>query len=108
MRVLALAGLGALTLTLPITIAIAAVMAIVVLSYQQTIAAYASGGGSYIVASDNLGRLPGLTAAGALLTDYVLTVSVSIAAGVAALTSIFPGLFELRVAVGVGYLLILS
>jgi amino acid transporter len=107
MRVLALAGLGALTLTLPFTIAIIAVMAIVVLSYQQTIAAYQSGGGSYIVASDNLGRLPGLTAAGALLTDYVLTVSVSIAAGVAALTSIFPGLFELRVAVGVGFVVLL-
>ena len=94
MRVLALAGAGALTLTLPITIAIVVVMAIVVLSYQQTIGAYPNGGGSYIVASDNLGPLPGLTAAGALLTDYVLTVSVSIAAGVAALTSIFPGLFD--------------
>jgi amino acid transporter len=107
MRVLALAGIGALTLTLPITIAIVAVMAIVVLSYQQTIGAYPSGGGSYIVASDNLGRLPGLTAAGALLTDYILTVSVSIAAGVAALTSIFPGLFELRVAVGIGFVILL-
>jgi len=107
MRVLALAGLGALTLTLPITIAIVMVMAIVVLSYQQTIGAYPNGGGSYIVASDNLGRLPGLTAAGALLTDYILTVSVSIAAGVAALTSIFPGLFDIRVAVGVGFVVLL-
>jgi amino acid transporter len=107
MRVLALAGVAALTLTLPITVAIVAVMAIVVLSYQQTIGAYSSGGGSYIVASDNLGRMAGLTAAGALLTDYILTVAVSIAAGVAALTSIFPGLFELRVEVGVGFVVLL-
>jgi amino acid transporter len=99
MRVLLAAG--ALALTMPITIAIVAVLAIVVTSYQQTIRAYPSGGGSYIVASDNLGPLAGLVAAGALLTDYVLTVAVSIAAGVAALTSIFPGLFDIRVAVGV-------
>ena len=107
MRVLVLAGAGAVALTLPITIVIVAVLAIVVLSYQQTIGAYPSGGGSYIVASDNLGPLAGLTAAGALLTDYVLTVSVSIAAGVAALTSIFPGLFEYRVAAGIACVAIL-
>src|SRR6266516_837364 len=107
MRVLVLAGVGLLTLTMPITVAIVVILAIVVISYQQTIRAYPSGGGSYIVASDNLGHLPGLTAAGALLTDYVLTVSVSIAAGVAALTSILPGLFELRVAVGVGFVILL-
>src|SRR5439155_269160 len=101
MRVLVLAVAGALTLTIPITVAVVVVLAIVVISYQQTIRAYPNGGGSYIVANDNLGPLPGLTAAGALLTDYVLTVSVSIAAGVAALTSIFPALFEYRVAVGV-------
>src|SRR6266545_4484725 len=94
MRVLILAGAGALVLTLPITVAIVVVLAIVVISYRQTIAAYPNGGGSYIVASDNLGTLPGLTAAAALLTDYVLTVAVSVAAGVAALTSIVPGLFE--------------
>jgi len=99
MRVLLAAG--ALALTMPITIAIVAVLAIVVTSYQQTIRAYPSGGGSYIVASDNLGPLAGLVAAGALLTDYVLTVAVSIAAGVAALTSIFPGLFDIRVGIGV-------
>jgi hypothetical protein len=66
MRVLVLAGIGALTLTMPITIAIVCVLAVVVISYQQTIRAYPNGGGSYIVASDNLGKLPGLTAAGAL------------------------------------------
>ena len=91
MRVLALAGAGALALTMPITVAIVVVLAIVVISYRQTISAYPNGGGSYIVASQNLGTLPGLTAAAALLTDYVLTVAVSVAAGVAALTSIVPG-----------------
>ena len=101
MRVLVLAGLGMLSLTLPISLAIVAVLAIVVTSYQQTIAAYPHGGGSYIVASSNLGPLPGLTAAGALLVDYVLTVAVSIAAGVAALTSLYPTLYPHRVALGV-------
>jgi amino acid transporter len=101
MRVLLLAGAGALSLTMPITIAIVLVLAVVVTSYRQTITAYPSGGGSYIVASDNLGVMPGLTAAAALLTDYVLTVAVSVAAGVAALTSIMPALFDARVLVGV-------
>ena len=101
MRVLVLAGVGLLALTMPITLVIVAVLAVVVASYQQVIRTYPGGGGSYIVSSDNLGRLPGLTAAGALLTDYILTVSVSISAGVAALTSIFPALFEQRVVVGV-------
>jgi len=101
MRVLVLAGAGALVLTMPITIGIVIVLAIVVTSYQQTVAAYPHGGGSYIVAKDNLGTTPGLIAAGALLTDYVLTVAVSIAAGVAALTSIVPELFEYRVGLGV-------
>jgi amino acid transporter len=109
MRVLLLAGLGAMAaLTLPITLAIIVVLAIVVVSYQQTIRAYPNGGGSYIVASDNLGPFPGLTAAAALLTDYVLTVAVSIAAGVAALTSLFPQLFDVRVALGVAFVVILG
>jgi amino acid transporter len=107
MRVVVAAGVGALALTMPLTIAIVGVLAIVVISYQQTIRAYPNGGGSYIVASDNLGRGPGLVAAAALLTDYVLTVAVSVAAGVAALTSIFPGLFDLRVLIGVGFVAIL-
>lgn len=107
MRVLILAGVSALTLTLPITLVIVAVLAIVVISYQQTIGAYPSGGGSYIVASDNLGPLPGLIAAGALLVDYVLTVAVSIAAGVAALTSIFPVLFTHRVLLAAGFVLLI-
>ena len=108
MRVLALAGAGALALTMPITVAIVVVLAVVVISYRQTISAYPNGGGSYIVASQNLGTLPGLTAAAALLTDYVLTVSVSLAAGVAALTSVFPALFDLRVAVGVAIVIAIA
>ncbi|HEV2251442.1 MAG TPA: APC family permease [Candidatus Limnocylindria bacterium] len=107
MRVLTLAGVGALTLTMPITLAIVGVLAIVVASYQQTIRAYPNGGGSYIVASDNLGPAAGLTAAAALLTDYVLTVSVSIAAGVAALTSIWPALYDERVLLGVAFVVLL-
>jgi amino acid transporter len=107
MRVLILAGAAALTWTMPLTIGIVIVLAVVVTSYQQTIRAYPGGGGSYIVANDNLGRIPGLTAAAALLTDYILTVAVSIAAGVAALTSIFPELFPLRVQLGVAFIAIL-
>ncbi|HEX5397319.1 MAG TPA: APC family permease, partial [Candidatus Limnocylindria bacterium] len=97
MRVLVLAGVAALSWTLPLTLVIIAVLAVVVMSYQQTVRAYPNGGGSYIVANDNLGPVPGLVAAAALLIDYVLTVAVSIAAGVAALTSIFPTLFPARV-----------
>jgi amino acid transporter len=108
MRVLVLAGAGALALTIPITLAIVGVLAIVVISYRQTIAAYPNGGGSYIVASDNLGTLAGLTAAGALLTDYVLTVAVSVAAGVAALTSIAPTLFGERVLLGIGIVVLIA
>jgi amino acid transporter len=108
MRVLALAGAGALALTMPITIAVVIVLAIVVTSYRQTIAAYPKGGGSYIVASDNLGTIPGLAAAAAILTDYVLTVAVSTAAGVAALTSVFPELFDARVVIGVAFVAMLA
>ena len=108
MRVLILAGAAALTLTLPITIAIVVVLAIVVTSYRQTIAAYPNGGGSFVVASDNLGTLPGLTAASALLVDYVLTVAVSVAAGVAALTSIFPELFEQRVVIALVLVVVIA
>ena len=90
LRVLALGGVAALGLVTPIGAVIATMLAIVVFSYRQTIYAYPSGGGAYIVAKDNLGRLPSLIAASALLIDYVLTVSVSIAAGVAAITSAVP------------------
>jgi amino acid transporter len=92
MKVLILAGLGALSLTLPISLTIAILLAIVATSYRQTILAYPNGGGSYIVSSDNLGKIPGLIAAASLMIDYVLTVAVSIAAGVDAITSAFPQL----------------
>jgi amino acid transporter len=95
--VLVLAGAGALQLALPIALAIVALMALVVLSYYQTIHGYPSGGGAYIVAHENLGATAGLVAGAALLTDYVLTVAVSITAGVAAITSAFPELAAWRV-----------
>ncbi|MBK1989305.1 APC family permease [Sphaerospermopsis aphanizomenoides BCCUSP55] len=90
--VLVAAGSGALGLSLPIAIAIIALLAIVVLSYRQTIRAYPQGGGSYIVARENLGLYPGLVAGGSLMIDYILTVTVSISAGTAALTSAVPAL----------------
>ncbi len=86
---LILAGSGSLWVTLPICIAIVLLLAIVALSYRQTIPAYPNGGGSYIVAKDNLGTLAGLIAAASLLIDYVLTVSVSVASGVQNLASLF-------------------
>ncbi len=95
--VLVLAGAIALSYSLPIGIAITLLIAIVVSSYRQTIRAYPQGGGAYIVTKDNLGIFPGLVAAAALLIDYVLTVAVSVAAGVAAVTSALPGLFPYRV-----------
>jgi len=84
------AGTSAFWLTIPISVLIVAILGIIVISYRQTIRAYPTGGGSYIVAKENLGTVAGLVAAGALLVDYVLTVSVSVAAGVAAITSAFP------------------
>jgi len=83
------AGSGNLWVTLPISIAIVALLSIVAISYRQTIPAYPNGGGSYIVAKDNLGTLAGLVAAASLLIDYVLTVSVSISSGVQNLASLF-------------------
>jgi amino acid transporter len=88
--VLVAAGSGALGLSLPIAVAIIALLAIVVLSYRQTIRAYPQGGGSYIVTRENLGLYPGLVAGGSLMIDYILTVTVSISAGTAALTSAIP------------------
>ena len=97
MLVLLLAGSGALYLALPITGALLALLWTVRLSYIQTIKAYPNGGGAYIVAHENLGVTPALIAAAALLVDYVLTVAVSVAAGVAAITSAAPALHDLRV-----------
>jgi amino acid transporter len=95
--VLVLAGTGALYLSLPIAVTIVILLAIVTISYQQTIHAYPGGGGAYIVARDNLGEGPAQIAGAALLTDYILTVAVSISSGVAQITSAFPALYEWRV-----------
>ncbi|OGB89559.1 MAG: amino acid permease [candidate division NC10 bacterium RIFCSPLOWO2_02_FULL_66_22] len=105
--VLVLAGTTALSFSPPIGMAIGLLTAIVATSYWQTIHAYPSGGGAYIVAKDNLGTYPGLVAGAALLVDYVLTVSVSVAAGVAAITSAFPALYPHRVAICVGVVLLI-
>ena len=90
--VLVTAGSGALAISQPIAVAIVLLLAIVILSYRQTIKAYPKGGGSYIVARDNLGLMPGLVAGASLMIDYILTVTVSISAGTAALTSAVPAL----------------
>ncbi|GHO88678.1 APC family permease [Dictyobacter formicarum] len=86
------AGSAALAWTLPISLAILALLVVVTLSYRQTIPAYPNGGGSYIVARENLGTLPGLVAAAALMIDYVLNVAVCVAAGVHNIISLFPSL----------------
>jgi len=106
--VLASAGAAALSYALPISIAITSLIFIVILSYRQTIHAYPQGGGAYSVAKDNLGMLPALTAASALLIDYTLTVAVSISAGIAALTSAIPSLFPFRVELALASLAIIA
>src|SRR6476659_5676781 len=97
LRVLMVGGVAALSIATPISLLIAALLLIVVFSYRQTIQAYPGGGGAYIVAKENLGVYAGLSAAAALLIDYTLTVAVSIAAGVAAITSALPSLHINRV-----------
>ncbi len=103
MVILAAAGTAALSYVFPISLVIVVLLAIVAISYEQTIHAYPNGGGSYIVSRDNLGQLPALIAAAALLTDYILTVAVSISSGVAQLTSAFPALFPYRVWIALGF-----
>jgi amino acid transporter len=100
--ILALAGSLALGLSIPIAIAIAVLLVIVTISYRQTIFAYPNGGGAYIVARENLGQTAALVAGSALLTDYILTVAVSISSGVAQIVSAFPDLAPFRVALAVG------
>jgi amino acid transporter len=97
MTVLIVLGSGALAMTLPLAMGVAALVLMVVFSYIQTILHYPEGGGAYMVAKDNLGKYPSLLAGSALLIDYILTVSVSISAGVRALTSAMPELFDHRV-----------
>ena len=97
LMILIMAGTGALGYAFPISIAITTLMAVVAISYEQTIHAYPGGGGAYIVARDNLGEIPAQTAGAALLTDYILTVAVSISSGVAQIVSAYPQLFPYRV-----------
>jgi len=107
MLMLIIAGSAALGLAWPIALAIATLIAIVAFSYYQTVHAYPSGGGSYIVAHENLGQFPGLVAGAALLTDYVLTVAVSVTAGVAAITSAFPILYPHRIPLAVFFVMVI-
>ena len=103
--ILAAAGTMAFGIVVPISIAIVILLAIVTISYEQTIHAYPDGGGAYIVARDNLGEFPALIAGASLLTDYILTVSVSIASGVAQIVSAFPALYDYRVVLSVGFIM---
>ncbi len=105
---LVVAGSLGLARALPISLMIAALLAIVALSYYQTIYGYPSGGGSYVVARENLGTLPGLAAGSALMVDYVLTAAVSLTAGVEALASAFPLLWQYRVVASLALLVVLT
>jgi amino acid transporter len=108
MVVLVAVSASALHLAFPLSLGIAALLAIVVLSYRQTVRAYETSGGAYVVAKENLGTLSSLVAAGALLTDYVLTVAVSVAAGIFAITSIAPALEPHKVALSLGCVVLIA
>ena len=105
--ILSLAGAAFLHLAWPVAIAIGALLIVVSLSYRQTIRAYPSGGGSYIVAKENLGEMAGLVAGASLLVDYVLTVAVSISSGTAAITSAFPQLIKWTVPIALFFVVLL-
>jgi amino acid transporter len=105
--VLVLAGAAGVAFDIPIAIAIVLLLAVVAFSYRQTIHAYPNGGGSFTVASRNLGRTAGLVAAGALMVDYLTTVAVSVTAGVAALIAFAPGLNPYRVVIDVAAIVVL-
>jgi len=100
-------GMAAYSMLVPISLIVIALLTIVVISYRQTIFAYPSGGGSYIVSKENLGEYPGLVAGASLLIDYVLTVCVSVAGGVAAIISAFNGLAPHRVQICIGFILLM-
>jgi amino acid transporter len=103
-----IAAAVAFRLAVPITLALLAVLGILLFSYRQTIRAYPQAGGAYLVTRDNFGMAPAQVAGVALLTDYILTVSVSVAAGTAALVSAFPALFGLRVFIAVGFIFVIA
>jgi len=105
--ILAFAGTTAFGLVFPLSVAIVGLLAIVTLSYVQVIHAYPNGGGAYIVARDNLGDWMAQVAGAALLTDYILTVAVSVSSGVAQITSAFPAFFPYRVLLSVGLVLVI-
>src|SRR3979409_1074124 len=104
---LVVAGTGAFVYAIPISIVIATLLAVVAFPYRQTIHAYPTGGGAYIVAKENIGPTAGLIAAASLLVDYTLTVSVSISAGVLAITSAFPKTDVYRVEMCLAFLALL-
>ncbi|MFD0372421.1 APC family permease [Streptomyces sp. NPDC127114] len=106
--VLGAAGVYGLGFTLPVTLAIVGLLAVLVASYRQVIAAFPDGGGSYAVAKAHLGRRTSLVAAGSLVLDYVLNVAVAVTAGVAALTSAFPGLYGDRLVICLGVLVLIT
>lgn len=106
--ILMAAGTAGTGYGLPITGFIVALMALVIMSYRQTVYAYPQGGGAYFVARENLGTGAGLVAAAALLVDYTLTVTVSVAAGADAITSAFPGTGSHRVAMGLGAIAVIA
>jgi amino acid transporter len=106
--ILVLAGSGAFSASIPIAIAISALVVIVAISYSQVIRGYPNGGGSYVVAKENLGTFPGLVAGASLIVDYTLTVAVSTAAGVAAVTSAAPELHDERIPIAVGFVVLLT
>lgn len=101
-------GLAAFALVVPITIAMLVVLAFLILSYRETIKAYPTAGGAYVVTRDNFGLLPAQVAGVALLTDYVLTVAVSVAAGTAALVSAAPVLTDYTVPISVGFIVLIA
>ncbi|MFN2642311.1 MAG: APC family permease [Actinomycetota bacterium] len=108
MLVLVLAGAAQLRYVRPLAIGIAALLIVVVTSYRQTVRAYPQGGGSYIVTHSNLGEIPGLIAAAALLVDYVLTVAVSVVAGAAAIVSAVPGTAKYRLVFAVSFIIVIT
>ncbi len=101
-------GMAAFERLVPISLIVVVLLAIVVMSYRQTIFAYPSGGGSYVVSRENLGVVPSLVAASSLLVDYILTVAVSVAAGVAAILSAFPELEDQRVPLCLGFVALMT
>lgn len=101
-------GAAAYSALVPISLLVIVLLAIVVSSYRQTIHAYPMGGGAYIVSRENLGKYPSLVAGGAMLTDYILTVAVSVSSGTAAIISAFNGLAPYRVHLAVGFIVLIT